>query len=313
MIDLPGPPLRRGSQQERQTPSCLVQLQTGGGKTSVFCFLWAGGFKREFSRFAQLAPAVGRKYSFYGVIARGTDGVSPPHRSVKEMAADYIREIRTVQPNGPYFILGECFSAPVALETAEQLRAAGERIALLGFLDGRRRPDPLNRYLGKRITTRLHHHLFALSKTRTWSYFANDIPSHLQTLRGLDNVGRIRHFFRKLWGVIGRTVRARSSRKAPQPASARDREEMAKAGSLKRAEIAYSLAVRRHERRPYSGKMVVIANEEWRNADPTLGWIADGGLEVHGIPGDHDTYIRNHFEMVASLLRDHIERAEQEK
>jgi len=230
------------------------------------------------------------------------------------MAADYIREIRTVQPNGPYFILGECFSAPVALETAEQLRAAGEKIALLGLLDGRRRPDPLNPYLGKRLASRLRHHLFHLSKTRIWGYFAKDVPYQLQTFRGLDNIGRIRHFFRKLRTLIRRTVSARSTGKAPKPAIvARNQDEQAMTRSLKRAETSYSLAVRRHERRPYSGKIVVIANEEWRNADPTLGWVAEGGLEVHGIPGDHDTYILNHFETVASLLRTHIERAEQER
>src|SRR5688572_10228232 len=82
--------------REQHNPSCLIRLQRGEGGASVFCFLFSGGFRREFSSYTRLAPVVGRDYSFYGVIARGTDGVSKPHRSVEEMASAYVDEIRTV-------------------------------------------------------------------------------------------------------------------------------------------------------------------------------------------------------------------------
>ena len=60
--------------------------------SSVLTF--AGGFRGEFATFAGLAPLIGRRYTFYGVIARGTDGKLNSHDSVEEMAAAYIQQIR---------------------------------------------------------------------------------------------------------------------------------------------------------------------------------------------------------------------------
>jgi thioesterase domain-containing protein len=41
------------------------------------------------------------------------------------MAAAYLAEIRQVQPEGPYNLLGACMGAVVAFEMAQQLRAEG--------------------------------------------------------------------------------------------------------------------------------------------------------------------------------------------
>lgn len=51
------------------------------------------------------------------------------------MAAQYIKEIRTVQPNGPYFLGGASFGGTVVFEMAQQLYAQGEKVALLSLLD----------------------------------------------------------------------------------------------------------------------------------------------------------------------------------
>jgi thioesterase domain-containing protein len=51
------------------------------------------------------------------------------------MAADYIREIRAIQPHGPYLIAGECVGGICAHEIACQLRDAGEDVGMLLLLD----------------------------------------------------------------------------------------------------------------------------------------------------------------------------------
>jgi thioesterase domain-containing protein len=51
------------------------------------------------------------------------------------MAADYVARIRTVQPSGPYHLLGWSFGGTVAQEMAVQLQAAGEQVAVLVILD----------------------------------------------------------------------------------------------------------------------------------------------------------------------------------
>jgi thioesterase domain-containing protein len=50
------------------------------------------------------------------------------------MATHYIREMKSVQPTGPYRVLGHCMGGVVAYEMAQQLRAAGDEVELLGLL-----------------------------------------------------------------------------------------------------------------------------------------------------------------------------------
>ena len=51
------------------------------------------------------------------------------------MAADYLDEVRLVQPHGPYLLGGFSGGGIAALEMAQQLHAAGEEVALLVMLD----------------------------------------------------------------------------------------------------------------------------------------------------------------------------------
>jgi len=66
---------------------------------------------------------------------------------VEEMAAHYVELMRARQPRGPYFLGGWCYGGIIALEMAQQLRAAGEetgkermelRDSLLRDIDGDR-------------------------------------------------------------------------------------------------------------------------------------------------------------------------------
>jgi thioesterase domain-containing protein len=59
----------------------------------------------------------------------GLYGQEAPHTHVEEMAAHYVKEIRAVQPVGPYWLGGYCFGGIIAYEMAQQLRRRGEKIA----------------------------------------------------------------------------------------------------------------------------------------------------------------------------------------
>jgi surfactin synthase thioesterase subunit len=278
--------------------SSLVRIQKGNGSASVFCVLFSGGFKTEFYSFARLAPMVGRDYSFYGVIARGTDGLSRPHQSVEDMAKAYIEEMRSVQPQGPYFLIGECFSAPVAYEIARQLRLDGQIVGLLAVLDGQGNRHWVYRYLGNRLGARVRYVMINIRDTSTVMYLRHGIPFHLGEIRKKGVTPWLLHLLR----------RRVSARLSPTTQISESRIPVLKPSpALRRAHKAYSLAVRRYERPPYEGKITVIANEEWYRADSTLGWDAVGGVESHAIPGDHNTYLKKHPQMVADLLRAGIE------
>jgi nonribosomal peptide synthetase DhbF len=51
------------------------------------------------------------------------------------MAADYLSIIRTIQPTGPYNLIGWSFGGLVAHAMATQLQSVGERVSLLALLD----------------------------------------------------------------------------------------------------------------------------------------------------------------------------------
>lgn len=58
-------------------------------------------------------------------------------RSMEELAAWFIRELKAVQPTGPYLLAGYCFGGLVAMEMARQFMAAGEQIGMLALIDAR--------------------------------------------------------------------------------------------------------------------------------------------------------------------------------
>ncbi|MEA1620048.1 SDR family oxidoreductase [Erythrobacter sp. T5W1-R] len=112
----------------------LVPMHSGEGGHRTPFFLVAGMFGNVLN-LRHLANLVGAERPFYGLQARGLYGDDKPHETLSEAAADYIVEMRQVQPRGPYFIGGFSGGGLTAYEIAHQLEAAGEEVGLLVMLD----------------------------------------------------------------------------------------------------------------------------------------------------------------------------------
>lgn len=112
----------------------LVAMHPGEGPPKRPFFVVAGMFGNVLN-LRHLANVVGGDRPFYGVQARGLFGDDEPHEDFVEMAADYLKEVRTVQPHGPYLLGGFSGGGIAAFEMARQLRADGEEVGLLVFLD----------------------------------------------------------------------------------------------------------------------------------------------------------------------------------
>ncbi len=110
----------------------MVSLQPEGSKPPFFCVHGVGG---NVVGFRDLAKHLGNDQPFYGIQPQGLDGKQPCLTSVPEMAESYIKEIKRVQPHGPYHIGGYSFGGLVAYEMAQILQARGEEIALLALFD----------------------------------------------------------------------------------------------------------------------------------------------------------------------------------
>jgi phthiocerol/phenolphthiocerol synthesis type-I polyketide synthase E len=112
--------------------SPLVPIHTGGSRPPFFCAHGAGG---NVLIYRDLARRLGADQPFYGLQSPGLDGSCAPLTRIEDMAATYLKEIRKVQPRGPYFLGGYCLGGTVAYEIAQQIQAQGERVALLALFD----------------------------------------------------------------------------------------------------------------------------------------------------------------------------------
>jgi amino acid adenylation domain-containing protein len=79
----------------------LVPIQAGGSKPPFFCVHGGGG---NVLIYRELARHLGRDYPFYGLQARGLDGSTDYLTTTEAMAESYLREMRELQPEGPYYI-----------------------------------------------------------------------------------------------------------------------------------------------------------------------------------------------------------------
>lgn len=102
----------------------LFPIQSTGSKPPLFLLHGSGELGRQ----------LGMDQPVYGGRTHGLDGRWAP-ASVEKMAADYVKEIRMAQPEGPYFVGGYCFGGLLAFEVARQLRERDQEVALLVLLD----------------------------------------------------------------------------------------------------------------------------------------------------------------------------------
>ncbi|WP_426445438.1 amino acid adenylation domain-containing protein [Paenibacillus sp. S-38] len=110
----------------------LLPLRPGGTRPPLFCIHPAGGLSWCY---AGLMKSLGPGYPIFGLQARGIARTEDLPGSLREMAADYMAHIRSVQPKGPYYLLGWSLGGNVAHALAQLFQEAGEEVALLVMLD----------------------------------------------------------------------------------------------------------------------------------------------------------------------------------
>jgi len=112
--------------------SPLVTIQATGSRRPFFCVPGGGG---TVMYLYHLAECLGSEQPFYAFESAGLDGRSEPFRTVEDMAACFIRDMKKVQSHGPYCLGGHSFGGKVAFEMSQQLRKEGEEVALLAIFE----------------------------------------------------------------------------------------------------------------------------------------------------------------------------------
>jgi amino acid adenylation domain-containing protein len=259
----------------------LVAIEAGGSRRPLFC---VHGHFGEVLFYRDLSRRLGPDQPFFALQARGLVG-KPAHRTVEAMAADYLREIRSVQPEGPYAIGGYCFGALVAVEMAHQLLAQGQDVALLSLFVGsprRRRLDERARLL-------------------------------LQQLRRLDTRGKVAYVWEKACRrAISRTTTSWLWQLRDRVTGRRARESSQPLGDVSEMNLR---AARAYAPKPYEGRMTVFLSGETDErrrleAERDLDGLTAREVEVVRVPGDRDSMLREPVvRIVAERLAAYLSRA----
>ncbi|MGW7086043.1 amino acid adenylation domain-containing protein [Streptomyces sp. NPDC054871] len=110
----------------------VLPIRSTGSRPPLFCVHGGLGFGIPF---AALAEHLGPEQPVYALQARGLAAAGPLPQGIGEVADDYLDRIRSIQPTGPYHLLGWSYGGVVAHEMAVRLRAAGEEVAYLANMD----------------------------------------------------------------------------------------------------------------------------------------------------------------------------------
>ncbi|NMG57043.1 amino acid adenylation domain-containing protein, partial [Geitlerinema sp. P-1104] len=112
--------------------SSIISIQPEGEKPPIFGIHVLG---RAMKYYRPLAQHLGHTQPIYGLSLNPKDKNTKETNEVKELSRLYIRDLQTLQPQGPYYLLGVSFGGRVAFEMAQQLQAQGQEVALLGLID----------------------------------------------------------------------------------------------------------------------------------------------------------------------------------
>ncbi|MEI8238186.1 MAG: amino acid adenylation domain-containing protein [Actinomycetota bacterium] len=242
--------------------SSLVPVRTGGSHPPLFCVHADGGT----FMYKQFAEHLSPQQPLYGFQARGLDGIETPFDSVEAMAANYLADARTVQPEGPYMIAAFSMGGVVMYEMARLSAAAGDPAPLVVFLDA-----------------------------STPTYFASGERSLGQKVKGLTRLGR-----GEVLSRVGRRLRQRTVRMRNDLAmslSVRLGRPLSPSLRIHRVRQLNNRIADAYAPAKYAGPVTVLhatMQAPGSVADPTLGWAehVTGAIDLHEIPGDHETIFR---------------------
>jgi len=195
-----------------------------------------------------------------------------------------VREIRTIQPQGPFRVGGFCNGGVVAFEIARQLSAAGDTVEALILLDASGR----NAYLRPlraivRFVARVGRlDTVAEAKLFTWlGAKLLDLPRTALEIK---------------WG-IARFIERRRGITLPPAA------DYVRAAAQPPDVAAYRSIVRAYVPGRYRGRVTVLVPEQRRGGRADLWWSAVArDVDVRRVPGDHLTALTVHVEALAAQI-----------
>lgn len=269
-------------QEEARASHSLVELQPEGDQPPLFA---AHSITGDLLFYRDLVRHLGPRQPVFGFQPPSNGGIVKPFARLDEMAAFYVQLLRTVQPVGPYSLMGFSYGGKVALEMAQQIYAGGDLVNLLAIIDtGPTRWTSLLAGGAFPAVTRF------IANLPPW--FVDDLlRSQRKTLRS-----RVLSLFRR----IGRRARDSfryTSRQGPTVSAEDIWEVDGLPPSARNVVLTHFEAWRNYAPKSYPGRVLLLrarAQPLLHPGTPDLGWreLASEGVEVKVIPGNHESIVR---------------------
>ena len=279
-----------------ELPSVLAPIQPRGHKPPLFCIHPPSGVVFPFYSLARYLDA---DQPLYGVQDVSLDGQTPPYTRLEDMAAHYVEAIRTVQPEGPYFLLGWSLGGVLAFEMAQQLYRQGQEVALLGMIDtsAPARHKRSGNSFRERLTQLRHRLPLILSVLgESLSYIRDGLYLLVSMVRLQQDQSAAKPSLRRIWTDALHTYFLKRTTLADLVSS--DTKHLLiglpQAQRILQLLPVHLRAGRQYVPDLYPGRVTLFQAAERLTSgqphqDATMGWdrLAAQGVEVRQVPGSH--------------------------
>jgi thioesterase domain-containing protein len=259
----------------------LVPIRSSGSQSPFFCIHSLDPCLLFYQPLAQHLEA---DRPFYGIQPYDDLNQLIAFPTIEEMATYYLREIRSIQPHGPYYLGGFSFGGYVAFEIARQLNNQGERVALLAIFDT--------------AAPGVEQRLSVLAQSVKFWQLSLKYGRRFIYSKLINRLKIYRQFIKDTWQKKSSLLPKLTFRQQQQWSQSIEINE--------RAFCAYDPDI-------YPGKVTLFtAGYSVNTVDLQLGWqrLAGSGLETIEVPGDHSAiFDRVHAIVLARELNKCIHRA----
>jgi aspartate racemase len=243
--------------------SALVPLQPNGSRPALF---FVHGWGGDVYVYWELAKLLSPEQPSYGIQAAGLDGKSARHITVEAMAAHYVNELVSFQPEGAFYLGGYSLGGKIAYEIAQQLHQRGRRVALLALIDTYPTGHVPWFLCGLPMVARCRFHF-----KRLWQ-----IPCHEQF-----------DYLKGRWKAFMYWINRNRAKPAPITAVPQPTSENPKVTGFR---DYYQAVASVYQFQPYPGTADMLFVDEQALNQWRWYWryLARGGVSFHPVTGDHN-------------------------
>jgi amino acid adenylation domain-containing protein len=282
----------------------LVVVQEEGSRRPFFYLHgeWKGGglYSRELARYQ------GREQPFYLLEPYKFEGLTIPP-TFEEVAAAHLATMRSLQPEGPYFLSGYCNGGLLAYEMARQMQEQGLKVGLVLLMD----PDFPARHGMVRTIIRHIGNVLRIGQEKQFEWFL--------CLQHVYRYLRFAHYRRSTNATLLGNVKQdepedKTSQTSMASSSFKLQALLPKVETLRQDwSNIYDWLVANYTPSLYPGKITFF----WTSEEPerSEGWqevmkAKEGEVEIYINPGNHISGRTEYLPVLAERLRECLNKAQ---